>query len=203
VPVGEEQGQVSMPFDLAVLPDGRFVVADLPYGRPPEVRLQLFAADGRLLAVLLEDTADLSASMRTWFESLLARRDRTAATLYEKARVHHYHGGYDRRHLETARDLYLEALAADPRHLLARLGLAALLHTGLKDAEAAEAHYRAAMEAGGAEGDMLARMAECRHDRGDLDGAILLLRRAVESPRPPEGYHDLVEELGDYYIERG
>jgi hypothetical protein len=65
VPAGEEAGQASLPFDLAVLPDGRFVVADLPFGRPPEVRLQLFTSDGRLMAVLLEDTAACIAAQRT------------------------------------------------------------------------------------------------------------------------------------------
>jgi len=43
---GEEAGQVHIPFDIAVLADGRFVVADLPMGGPPDVRLQLFTADG-------------------------------------------------------------------------------------------------------------------------------------------------------------
>jgi hypothetical protein len=202
VPAGEEPGQAFAPFDVAVLPDGRFVVADLPYGRPPEVRLQLFTSDGRLLVTLLEDTADLVAAQRTWFESVLARRDRGAATLYEQARVHHYYAGGAREHLEQARDLYRAALGAEPSLLLARLGLGTLLRLGLKDPKAAEAEYRAAMEAGGAEGDMLARIAECRHDGGDLDGAIRLLREAVESPCPPEEYHHLVEELGDYYLER-
>lgn len=203
VRAGEEAGEASSPFDLAVLPDGRFVVADLPFGRPPEVRLQLFTSDGRLLCVLFEDTAACIAAQRKWFESVLARRDRGAATLYEQARVHHYYAGADRKHLEDARRLYEEALAAAPSFLLARLGLGALLHRGIGDPKAAEAEYRRVLEAGGAEGDMLARIAECRHDAGDLDGAIRTLQEAVESPRPPEEYHRLVEELGDYYLERG
>jgi len=202
VPAGEEPGQASSPFDVAVLPDGRFVVADLPYGRPPEVRLQLFASDGRLIDTVFEDTSDLNAAQRAWFESVLARSDGSAATLYEQARVHHHYAGATREHLEQARDLYGKALEAEPGFLLALLGLANLLHRGLNDPKAAEVHYRRALDAGGAEGDMLARIAECRHDEGDLDGAIRLLRTAVESPRPPEEYHALVEELGDYYLER-
>ncbi|HEX5135616.1 MAG TPA: hypothetical protein VFY93_01460 [Planctomycetota bacterium] len=202
VAAGEEPGQALAPFDVAVLPDGRFVVADLPFGRPPEVRLQLFSSDGRLIDTLLEDTADLNAVQRAWFESVLALPGRDPRTLYEQARVHHYHAGAAREHQEQARDLYGRAIEADPRFLLARLGLGTLLHRGLGDPKAAEAQYRAALEAGAAEGDMLARIAECRHDAGDLDGAIRLMQKAIESLRPPEGYHDLVEELGDYYLER-
>jgi hypothetical protein len=202
VRAGEEPGEALSPFDVAVLPDGRFVVADLPYGRPPEVRLQLFSTDGRLIEVLFEDTADVNAGQRAWFEELLARPERDAATLYEQARVHHYYAGATQGHLEEARDLYAKALEADPTMLLARLGLATLLHRGLGDPASAEAHYRKALEAGGSEGDMLARIAECRHDAGDLDGAIGLLRKAIEALRPPEGYHELVEELADYYLER-
>ena len=202
VPAGEEAGQTYCPFDVAVLPDGRFVVADLPLGRPPEVRLQLFAADGRLLRTILEDTGDLNTSQRAWFESVLARTGTDATTLYEQARVFHYYAGAAREHLERARDLYRAALAAQGDHLLAHLGLGALLHRGLADPEGAEAAYRAALEAGGAEGDLLARMAECRHDEGDLEGAIRLLERAIKAARPPEEYHRLVEELGDFYLER-
>ncbi len=202
VNAGEESGQAFAPFDVAVLPDGRFVVADLPFGRPPEVRLQLFTSDGRLIAMLLEDTAGLIAAQQTWFETVLARRERDAATLYGQARVHHCYAGATREHLEEARDLYGAALEAEPGLLLARLGLATLLQRALADPKAAETQYQAALEAGGAEGDMLARIAECRHDGGDLDGAVRLLQRAIESPRPPEDYFDLVEKLGDYYLER-
>ncbi|MCK6460633.1 MAG: hypothetical protein L6Q95_12165 [Planctomycetes bacterium] len=202
VPAGEEPGQALAPFDVAVLPDGRFVVADLPFGRPPEVRLQLFSSDGRLIETVLEDTADLIAAQRTWFEAVLARTGRDAPTLYEQARVHHYHAGATREHLEQARRLYEGAIAAEPAFLLARLGLGTLLQRGLEEPALAEVQYRAAMDAGGAQGDLLARIAECKHDAGDLDGAIRLLQKAIESLRPPEGYHDLVEELGDYYLER-
>jgi tetratricopeptide (TPR) repeat protein len=133
---------------------------------------------------------------------VLARRDRSARTLYEQARVHHYYAGATRPHLDEAKRLYEGAVAAEPGLLLARLGLGALLHRGLDDPKAAEAQYRKALEAGGAEGDLLARIAECRHDGGDLDGAIRTLQQAIESERPPEEYHRLVEELGDYYLER-
>ncbi len=202
VRAGEEPGQAFAPFDVAVLPDGRFVVADLPFGVPPEVRLQLFTSDGRLVTTLLGDTSDLIAAQRTWFESLLARRDRDRKTLYEQARVHHYYAGGAPEHLEQARGLYGAALEAEPAFLLARVGLATLLQRGFLDPTAAEAEYRAALEAGGVEGDMLARIAECRHSGGDLDGAIGLLQKAIECPRPPEDYFDLVEALGDYYLER-
>lgn len=202
VNAGEEPGQAFAPFDVAVLPDGRFVVADLPYGRPPEVRLQLFSSDGRLVATIFEDTADLNTAQQAWFASVLARDGRDASTLYEQARVHHHYAGATREQLEQARDLYGAALGNEPSSLPARLGLATLLQRGLGDPKAAEAEYRLALEAGGPEGDMLARIAECRHDGGDLDGAIRLLQQAIESPRPPEEYHALVEELADYYLER-
>jgi hypothetical protein len=203
VPAGEGPGRVFLPFDLAVLPDGRFVVADLPYGRPPEVRLQLFASDGRPLATLVEDSADLNRAQRQWFEAVLARANGSAATLYEQARVHHYYGGGAREHHEQARELYRAALRAEPGLLLARLGLATLLQRALREPRAAEAEYERALGMGGVEGDLLARMAECRHDDGDLDGAIRLLERAIGCAPPPEDYHDLVEELGDFYLERG
>ena len=86
VEAGEDDGSVCCPFDLAVMPDGRFVVADLPLGGPPDVRLQLFSADGRLLTTLMEDRIDLEAMQRRWFESVLTRGDGTAQTLYEQAR---------------------------------------------------------------------------------------------------------------------
>jgi tetratricopeptide (TPR) repeat protein len=181
---GEKSGQVYCPFDVAVLPDGRFVVADLPLGDPPDVRLQVFSPDGRLLGTLIEGPSARSK------------------TLYEQARVHHFYAGATPDHLRQAGDLYRAVLERQPDHLLARLGLGALLQGGLGDPGAAEREYRAALAAGGAEGDLLARIAECRHDAGDLDGAIELLEEAIGADDPPEDYHARVEALGSYYLER-
>jgi hypothetical protein len=202
VKAGDRSGAVFCPYDLAVLPDGRFVVADLPLGEPPEVRLQLFSADGRLVAGLLGGTDDLQQAQRAWFESLLARTDGGSGTLLEQARVHHFHGGGETGHLEIARRLYLQVLAAEPGHYLAHLHLAALLEKGIGDPAAAELSYRAALGAGGPEGDLKARIAACRHAQGDLDGAVQVLQDAIECPEPPEDYHAAVEELGTYYLER-
>ncbi|MGH7162879.1 MAG: hypothetical protein ACREID_05290, partial [Planctomycetota bacterium] len=186
---GESPGQVSFPFDLAVLPDGRFVVADLPLGAPPDVRLQLFAADGRLLRVLMEDVVDCTAAQRAYFESVIARDDGSARTLYEQARVHHYYSGAGRAELEKARDLYVAALDRDSGNVLARVGLGSLLQGGLKELGGAEAEYRRAIAAGGDEADLLCRIAECRRERGDLDGAIGFLQEALRLARPPENFH--------------
>jgi tetratricopeptide (TPR) repeat protein len=201
VRAGEKGGHVYCPFDVAVLPDGRFVVADLPLGSPPDVRLQLFSPDGRLLRTLVEDNGDLNGAQRKWFESVLERAD-GAETLYEQARVHHFYAGATPDHLKKAGALYGAALERQPDHLLAHLGLGALLQGGLADPGGAEKAYRAALAAGGAEGDLLARIAECRHDSGDLDGAIELLEEAIGADDPPEDYHARVEALGSYYLER-
>ncbi|MHC4972691.1 MAG: hypothetical protein ACYTG3_10200 [Planctomycetota bacterium] len=201
IKAGEKSGQVYCPFDVAVLPDGRFVVADLPLGNPPDVRLQVFSPDGRLLGTLIEDAVDLARAQRAWFESVLERTD-GPGTLYEQARVHHLYAGATPDHLRQAGDLYGAVLERQPDHLLARLGLAALLQSGLSDPGGAEREYRAALAAGGAEGDLLARIAECRHLTGDLDGAIELLEEAIGADDPPEDYHARVEALGSYYLER-
>jgi hypothetical protein len=198
---GERGGHVFCPFDMAVLPDGRFVVADLPLGSPPDVRLQVFTPDGRLLATPIEDNLCLAAAQRKWFESVLERSD-GAEALYHQARVHHFYAGATPDHLRQARELYGAVLELEPDHLLAHLGLGALLQAGLADPGAAEEEYRAALAAGGAEGDLLARIAECRHDAGDLDGAIGVLEQAIEATDPPEDYHARVEALGSYYLER-
>lgn len=201
VEAGEDRG-VYCPFDVAVLDDGRFVVADLPFGVPPDVRLQLFAADGRLLRTILEDRLDLEAAQRAWFQSVLARTDGSAATLHEQARVHHHFSGGGPEHWGQARRLYRAALDADPHLLVAHLGLASLLQEGLREPEPAEEEYQAARGEGGEDGEMLARIAECRHQRGDIDGAIRLLREAVEASPPPEDYERRLDELGTYYLER-
>lgn len=201
IKAGEKAGCVYCPFDIAVLPDGRFVVADLPLGDPPDVRLQVFSPDGRLLRVLVEDAADLAGAQRKWFEAVLAGSN-GPGTLYEQARVHHFYAGATPDHLRQAGDLYRAALEREPGHLLAHLGLGALLQGGLGDPAGAEKEYRAALDAGGPEGDLLARMAECRHDAGDLEGAIELLEEAIGADDPPEDFHARVEALGSYYLER-
>ena len=200
VDAGEKGGQVVCPFDVTVLPDGRFVVADLPLGTPPDVRLQVFASDGRLLRTLMEDVADLQGLQKRWFEKVLARRDGSAATLYEQARVHHYYAGGARECLRQAADLY-HASRQEEDTVLAALGMAAAL-AGLGDPEGAERAYRAAAGLGADPAECDARIAECRHARGDLDGAIGLLEAAVAAPAPPEDYHRRVEALGTWYLER-
>jgi len=201
VNAGEKAGQVLCPFDLAVLPDGRFVVADLPLGMPPDVRLQVFSSDGRLLRTLIEDVVDFKEAQRLYFGKVLARRDGDARTLYEQARVHHYHAGGSREELRKAADLY-HASRQEKDSILAALGMATVLRHGLGDPEGAERAYLAAARLGAGQAECEARIAECRHDRGDLDGAIRVLEAAVGSPLPPENYHARVESLGTWYLER-
>jgi len=196
VPQGSEPGEATSPFDLAVLPDGRFVLADLPLGTPEDARLQLFSASGRLLRVLVEDAADLQAQVEAHARRVLDG----AGPPFERARAHHQllAAGDPAR----ARALYGEALDAEPRHLLALVGLGALLQERLEDPEAAERAFRRAIEAGGEEGDLLARIAECRRAQGDLDGAIAILQEAVDRAPPRERFHERVEELADWFLER-
>ena len=202
VRAGEDAGRVYCPFDIAVLRDGRFVVADLPLGKPPEARLQLFSADGRAIRTLVEDSIEFHDAQRTFFEALLAREDRDAATLYGQARVHHFYAGSTPDHLEEADGLYRAAIEAEPSYYLAHLGRGALLQGGLDDPKGAEEEYAAALAAGGEKDDLCARMAECRRAAGDLDGAIEMLQRAIDAKPPPEDYHDRIEDLGSYYLER-
>jgi len=199
---GEQAGQVASAFDIAVLDDGRFAVADLPLGVPPDVRIQLFEADGRLAQVLLEDAEHLNRLQAKWFESLLDSEADQAQLLYDQARAHHYHGGGSEDHLGEARRLYQAALERDPDHLLSHLGLAALLEADLGDPAAAEREYEQAIGVGGEEAEMRARIAECRHRGGDVDGAIRILQAAVEGSDLPEDYYNRVETLGTWFLER-
>jgi len=199
---GEGEGRVFGAFDVAVLPDGRFGVADLPFGEPPDVRVQLFSADGRVLHVLVEDRVHLAALQEEWFKDVLARDASDAATLFDQARIHHFHAGSDPAHLEKARGLYRAALDLDPGLLQAHLGLAALLQEGLGQPEAAEQALQLAISAGGPRGELLARIAECQYARGDLDAAIRRLQAAVEGGERPDDYHHRLEELGSWILER-
>ncbi|MHC4223859.1 MAG: hypothetical protein ACYSUN_07715, partial [Planctomycetota bacterium] len=154
------------------------------------------------LNTLFEDPVDLSSALKAWFESMLASGDEGPETLYQQARIHHFHAGMDRSNLLAARDLYRAAIERDPHLLLARLGLGALLQQGLDAPEEAESEHRMAIGEGGDEGELQARIAECRAARGDLDAAISMLKEAVEGEHPPEEYHRRVEELGTWYLER-
>lgn len=188
---GEDRGKAHCPFDLAVLPDGRFVVADLPLGAP-DVRLQVFSADGRLLTAIIEDRVDLNKALQKWFAARL-----TEGSAYERGCVHALYSGGSEEHLERARELFSEAVEADPDDLLARLHRARLLNP-----EEAEQEYRGALDVGADPGDVAARIAECRKAHGDLEGAIEVLREAVEGDHRPEDYHGCVEQLGTWYLER-
>lgn len=197
VTAGERAGSVLCPFDLALLPDGRFAVADLPLGQPPDVRIQIFGPDGRLSAILVEDALSLAEKQTAWFQRVLRE-----GSAYEKARVHHDCGAGAPDHGAEAERLYRAVLASSPRHLQALWGLATLLADNLNRPDEAEKHFLEAIAAGGAAGDLTARMAECRRARGDLDGAIALLHGAIDGPNPPEEYHSLLDVLGGYYLER-
>lgn len=199
---GKAPGKVDCPFDVAVLSDGRFVVADLPSGVTDDARVQLFGAGGTLERVLVEGAEDLAAQLAAFAATLEEGGGDGAEALYRRARARHFLGGEAEGRAETAAALYRRALAAEPGHLLAHVGLATLLHRELGDFEAAEAEYRLAIAAGGPEAELLARVAECRHDRGDLDGAIEILKFAVELREPPENAHERIEELADYWLER-
>ncbi len=196
---GEAAGSVRNGIDLAFLPDGRFAVADVPVAGLAEVRVQLFSSDGRLQRVLVEGEEGLRRQERDYAEEAWARPAGTADELYEQAALHH-NAGSD--HFGQAGALYEQALRAAPDHAMAHLGFARLLEEGLADPERAETEYRAAIAAGEPEGELLARVAECRRMRDDLDGAIEILKAAVEDPSAPEDYDHYVELLADYFLAR-
>jgi len=180
---------VHLPFDVAVLPDGRFAVADLPYGEPPDIRVQLFAADGRRLRVLIADRVELGA-LKDARAQALPEED-----LLRRAQHAHYTRGG-----EGAEELYRRAAAADPESPLAWAGLGALL--AYRGDEGAEEAFEEAIRRGAPEADFRARIAACRRDRGDLDGAIALLQPLLEGDDPPEEVQEWLDRLGGWYLER-
>jgi hypothetical protein len=202
VPGGEEAGHAYLPFDLTVLPDGRFVVADLPLGGPPDVRLQLFGADGRFLRTLVADSLELGAMKEAWFQKTLEATAETSAQLTGQAQVEHYHRGGASDAMERAALLYRAATALDPADPTPRAGLGALLQYAANRPLEAAAEYEEAIHAGAPAPDFRARIAECRHDLGDLEGAITLLRAVMDSEPQPEEASRLLDELGSWFLEQ-
>ncbi|MHC4939868.1 MAG: hypothetical protein ACYTHK_12935 [Planctomycetota bacterium] len=174
---------VHLPFDVAVLPDGRFAVADLPYGEPPDIRVQLFSADGRKLRTLFGDRVELGALKDSYFE--------TADALRRAQRAHYARAG------EGAEELYKEALADEP--LLAWAGLGALLK--FQGDPGAQQAFEEAIRFGAPEPDFRARIAQCLHDRGERGAAIMLLQPLLESEDPPEQIEEWLDLLGTWYLE--
>ena len=176
---------VMLPFDLAVLPDGRFFVADLPYGEAPDVRVQLFSADGRPIKAMFDDRVDLGVKRTEWTPSSVLRR----------AQASH------RRSEPEAESLYREAIAADSDDVRAWAGLATLLHRVLDRPGSAEQAYREAIRLGAREPDFLARIAACRYTTGDSAGSIALLQGLLESEDPPEEASRWTDDLADWFLE--
>jgi len=175
---------VHLPFDVAVLPDGRFAVADLPYGQPPDVRVQLFTADGRPVRTLFPDRVGLGELKDAFYEALP-----DDAWLRRAQRAHYGKAGVG------AETLYRRAAEAAPDDPLPWAGLGALLQ--FQGEEAAEAVRR-----GASASEFGARMAQCRHDRGDVDGAIEQLQALLEGEDPPEETQEWLDLLGGWYLER-
>lgn len=176
---------VSLPFDLAVLPDGRFFVADLPYGEAPDVRVQLFSADGRAIKTIFDDRVDLGERRKEFAPTSPLRR----------AQASH------RQNKSEAEALYQEAIAADSDDVCAWAGLATLLHRVLDRPESAEQAYREAIRLGARESDFLARVAACRHVTGDNTGSIELLRGLLEAKESPEESSRWTDDLADWFLE--
>lgn len=198
---GEEPGEVHLPFDLAVLPDGRFVVADLPTGGPPDVRLQLFTSDGRFVRTLVADRLELSALKSAWVQQVLSIQAQSCDELTLQAQVEHYQAAADGDALERAALLYRAAAAIDPSDPRPHAGLGALFqHLGSLPKEAAT-EYAAAIQAGASKPDFRARIAECRHALGDIEGAIKLLKDVMDGEQQPEETGRLLDQLGSWYLE--
>ncbi len=202
VPGGEEPGHVHLPFDIAVLPDGRFVVADLPLGAPPDVRLQLFAADGTLKRVLVSDRMALEVLKDAWRESYAGAQAETAEEMLALARLEHFFRGSDAEAAERAALLYRAATAMDPADPRPRAGMGDLLQHGAGRPLEAIHEFEEAIAAGAPEADFRARIAECRHAAGDLDGAIALLGTLLDEEDLPEEAPRLLDELGSWFLQR-
>jgi hypothetical protein len=198
---GEEPGEVHLPFDLAVLSDGRFVVADLPAGGPPDVRLQLFGADGRFVRTLVADRVELAALKEEWVHDALGRQAGNCDELTMQARIEHYLRAAEEDAVERAALLYRAATAMDASDPRPRAGLGALFqHIAALPREAA-VEYDAAIQAGAPEAEFRARIAECRHALGDIAGAIELLKSVMDGPEQPEESGRLLDQLGSWYLE--
>lgn len=178
-------GTVMLPFDVAVLPDGRFFVADLPFGEAPDVRVQLFSADGRLIKVIFEDRVDLGERRKALVPKNALRR----------AQASH------RRSEPEAEALYRKVLDENPKDLCAWAGLATLLHRSLDRPGSAEQAYRESIRLGARESDFLARIADCRRTTGDTAGSIALLQGLLESEHPPEEASRWTDDLADWFLE--
>ena len=203
VPGGEDPGHVHLPFDIAVLPDGRFVVADLPLGAPPDIRLQLFASDGSYRGMLVADRVSLAASKDAWRTRVAQTSAETADEMLAQARVEHFHRGpADEAAAERAALLYRAAAAMDARDPRPRAGLGDLLQHAAGRPKEAIHEYEEAIAAGASEPDFLARIAECRRAAGDIDGAIKLLAELLDAEQPPEEAPRLLDELGTWFLDR-
>jgi hypothetical protein len=176
---------VMLPFDLAVLPDGRFFVADLPYGEAPDVRIQLFSADGRALKTVFGDRVDLGER----------RKEHVPRSPLRRAQASH------RRKEPEAESLYRDVIAEDPDNIAAWAGLATLLHRVLDRPGSAEQPYREAIRLGARESDFLARVAACRYITGDSAGSIALLQGLLEGESPPEEASRWTDDLADWFLE--
>jgi len=197
---GHTDGNVKNVMDLAVLPDGRFVVMDVPTGALPDVRLQLFSSDGRFERVLVEGEDSLRVRQDAFVEALFAAPADTPDAHYSQAAAHHEAAYEDSSRAGEAAKQYRWVLELEPGHSLAHLAYGRLLADLLNEPEQAEVEFRAAIAAGERESDITARIAECRRARDDVEGAIALLQSAVESSDPPEDYEPRVELLADYIL---
>ena len=184
-------GTVQLPFDLAVFPDGRIAVADLPFGEPPDIRVQIFSADGRHVRTFFADRVELGALRDAWSQAL------PETEFLRRAQWAHYAGGGS-----GAEDLYRQAIEVDADDLLAWAGLATLYQHVLARPADAEAAYLEAILRGAPEADFTARIAACRHAQGDKKGAIAALQGLLEGASPPEEAQEWLDLLGSWFLEQ-
>jgi len=198
---GEEPGEVHLPFDLAVLADGRFVVADLPAGGPPDVRLQLFTSDGRFVRTLVADRLELGALKSEWAAEVLGTQAQSADELTLQAQIEHYQRAEDAESIERAALLYRAAGAMNPNDPRPHAGLGSLFQLRGDLPKEAATEYQAAIMAGASAPDFRARIAECQHALGDVAGAIELLKSVMDGEEEPEEIGRLLDQLGSWYLE--